>query len=268
MQHAPSSAPRAPRRLLTGMDARYPRRGDKQAAALLLASWLGDVQRVESLLLTRMPLEIRNTMGCTPLHSVAQRGHVECGHLLIKAKANLDAVDRSGRTPLHHAVAAKQAWAVKLLLANGADANLKDVSGSRAVDLAHEHYDGDRLLAWKTVGREQSLSESLAVLDAAAHPDGIARIKGEVAVMVERLHRERIRVQSEAVAASAVLQRRSDETETHAAREAAMLLQQAMSTGNADAIAEVLERRRAVLAAAADGAREQTGDGLHGSGSG
>jgi ankyrin repeat protein len=44
---------------------------------------------------------IKDGVGSTPLHYAAQGGHVECVNLLLKAKANINAINNAGDTPLH-----------------------------------------------------------------------------------------------------------------------------------------------------------------------
>lgn len=43
-------------------------------------------------------------VGCTPLHRAASTGNGELCELLIEEGAEVDAVDRTGQTPLMHAV--------------------------------------------------------------------------------------------------------------------------------------------------------------------
>lgn len=43
-------------------------------------------------------------MGCTPLHRAASTGNSELCELLIEEGAEIDAVDKSGQTPLMNAV--------------------------------------------------------------------------------------------------------------------------------------------------------------------
>jgi ankyrin repeat protein len=59
----------------------------------------------------------------TPLQDAAMGGYVEAARVLIDAKANLNATDSTGRTPLMWAATKGQASIVKLLLERGAAAN-------------------------------------------------------------------------------------------------------------------------------------------------
>lgn len=64
---------------------------------------------------------LESQYGRTPLHSAAERGHMEALHFLVDARANLDAVDNGGDTPLHRAALESKLDAVRALLRAGAD---------------------------------------------------------------------------------------------------------------------------------------------------
>jgi ankyrin repeat protein len=57
---------------------------------------------------------------------------------LIQAGADPNARDKSGVAPLHRAARTRCASAVRALLSNGADARLKNKSGSTALQLAEQ----------------------------------------------------------------------------------------------------------------------------------
>lgn len=67
-----------------------------------------------------------NQPGWTALHYAAAGGSVEITRLLLDQDAAIDALSPSGMTPLMLAAREGQEDAVKLLLARGADASLKD----------------------------------------------------------------------------------------------------------------------------------------------
>ena len=75
--------------------------------------------------------------GWTPLHPAARAGHLEVVKLLLQAKADVNAADRAGETPLHKALVAglfvkvtdQQMEIIRLLLANGAAVNATDKHG-------------------------------------------------------------------------------------------------------------------------------------------
>ncbi len=62
----------------------------------------------------------------TPLHYAAHIGCSECTEMLIKNRANIDAKDYFGQTPLFIAINQQKYQCIKLLIDNGADINAKD----------------------------------------------------------------------------------------------------------------------------------------------
>jgi len=64
--------------------------------------------------------------GHTPLHRAARHGHKESVELLIANGADVNVKDKWGRTPLHFAAAHGHKELVELLIANGADVNAKE----------------------------------------------------------------------------------------------------------------------------------------------
>eukprot|EP01052_Picozoa_sp_SAG31_P005649 SAG31_NODE_251_length_19069_cov_5.843226_2_plen_148_part_00 len=56
--------------------------------------------------------------------------------LLLDARPDLDAIDETGRTPLHFAAEAEQLREAMLLIAAGARVDVKDVYGKLALELA------------------------------------------------------------------------------------------------------------------------------------
>jgi ankyrin repeat protein len=103
----------------------------------------GDLEKVKALLKTNPDLVFStNNLGSTPLHALVYQGiHTDSLNakapedrkamveLLLADKANLEAKDHLGMTPLHWAVAQGQLDMAELLLAHGADVNPKDNAG-------------------------------------------------------------------------------------------------------------------------------------------
>ena len=80
----------------------------------------------------------RSNSGVTPLHLAAECPHnQEILPLLLDHGAHIDALDEQRRTPLHWA--ARVCWpddgGLVLLLLRGADASLRDATGSTPADL-------------------------------------------------------------------------------------------------------------------------------------
>jgi hypothetical protein len=72
----------------------------------------------------------KDKYGLTPLHHAAWNGHKEVAELLIAKGADRNAKDVNGRTPLHYAASEGQNEIAELLIAEGADVNAKGKYGS------------------------------------------------------------------------------------------------------------------------------------------
>ena len=80
-----------------------------------------------------------DSKGWYPLHYAVQQYLVEIAALLIKAGADLEVKDTYGNTPLWRATFSSNGKGdmIKLLLANGADANNENSSGINPLKLAN-----------------------------------------------------------------------------------------------------------------------------------
>jgi ankyrin repeat protein len=70
----------------------------------------------------------RPEAGETPLHLAAEEGHAEVARMLIAKGADQNIKDESGQTPLYRACDKRHLGVVKLLLAKGAAVNIRDTS--------------------------------------------------------------------------------------------------------------------------------------------
>lgn len=79
--------------------------------------------------------------GWTPLHLAAFFGRVEAARALLDAGAALHAVSRNSlrNTPLHAAVAGKNADVALLLLEKGADPSIRDAGDYTSLEIAKEN---------------------------------------------------------------------------------------------------------------------------------
>lgn len=77
-----------------------------------------------------------NRKGWTPLHYAATKGHTAVMRLLLQENAYIDAESNNGTTPLMMAAYYAPPLAVKLLLEEGADPNLRNQGQASALDLA------------------------------------------------------------------------------------------------------------------------------------
>ena len=80
---------------------------------------------VEALLAAKADVNARDAGGATPLHLAAAQGFKSVAEVLLAAKADVNARDQRGDTPLHMAAAAGQTALVDLLLAHKAEVNIR-----------------------------------------------------------------------------------------------------------------------------------------------
>ena len=121
------------------------------ATPLLLAAKVGDLDAIKLLLKYKPIIDLPNSMGVTPLMAAAGLGHsfnptrgrfktdeqaAQSVTLLKDAGATINGHDRNGMTALHSA--AEHGWndTVKVLVADGADLQPKDVKGLTPIDHA------------------------------------------------------------------------------------------------------------------------------------
>jgi ankyrin repeat protein len=114
------------------------------------------------------------------LHAAAHKGDLTAVKQLIAAKADLNARDPYGRTPLHVATFARQREAIRLLAAAGADLNLLERDRYDTVTIASVADDEDTLRVLLSLGASAKQVTSRydgTALIAAAHlgHDGVVR---------------------------------------------------------------------------------------------
>lgn len=76
--------------------------------------------------------------GRTPLMQAVSGKKPKAAEILIKAGANVNAVDEDGRSVLQRAITREEPDMVRVLLENGADAKAKDPQGKSMVEVAIE----------------------------------------------------------------------------------------------------------------------------------
>ena len=89
----------------------------------------GNLEAVKQHLADGADVNAKDKYGLTPLHHAAWQGRNEIVELLIANGADVNAKDVDGGTPLHYAAWQGRNEIVELLIANGADVNAKDVDG-------------------------------------------------------------------------------------------------------------------------------------------
>ncbi|NOT68393.1 MAG: hypothetical protein HOP04_08730 [Methylophilaceae bacterium] len=106
---------------------------------LYMAATIGDRELVELMLAkgARVDGDVSKCVCETPLHSAIAERHTEIAELLINRGANVNALNRSNRTPLHFlARDVKDKKLAELMISQGADVNAKDKYGETAYDFA------------------------------------------------------------------------------------------------------------------------------------
>ena len=106
------------------------------------------------------------------LHAAAHKGDVAKIDRLASAKANLNARDSNGRTPLHVATFARQQDAIRALVKAGADINLLDNDRYDGITIASVADDEETLRVLLSLGANPKLITSRydgTALIAAAH---------------------------------------------------------------------------------------------------
>ncbi len=92
-----------------------------------------DITKVRKLIEAGADVNVINKYGKTPLLMASRNGHTEVVKLLLQAKADVNAKDRIGSTALRNASNSGHLDIVQVLLEKGADVNAKDKKGSTAL---------------------------------------------------------------------------------------------------------------------------------------
>jgi ankyrin repeat protein len=114
------------------------------------------------------------------LHAAAQRGDVATIEKLVSARADMNARDSYGRTPLHVATFARQREAIRALAKAGADLGLLENDRYDAVTIAAVADDEETLRALLALGASAKLVTSRydgTALIAAAHLGHVGVVK-------------------------------------------------------------------------------------------
>ena len=105
------------------------------SAPLHVASTLGHSSCVSVLVRAKAKVNLTNKSGNTPLIKAAMFGNLECVQLLLP-KSHIDITDMCGRSALHWAVISGFTKVAVTLLNGGANINLPDRDGVRAIAMA------------------------------------------------------------------------------------------------------------------------------------
>ena len=112
-------------------------RGD---TAFHWAAYAGRDEMIPILLAGKADSQARNQDGETPLHVASARGHEAFVRALLEndSSANVNALTSIGWTALHYAVKSNQKAAALVLVEKGIDASAVDANGKTINDLAGE----------------------------------------------------------------------------------------------------------------------------------
>lgn len=95
----------------------------------LTAAKAGNTQAVNIFLRTRVPVDVVDELGWTPLTHAAAGGHEQVATTLLRHKANLESSDKNGYRALHWAAFHGHHAVVRLLLEHRADVNARSKLG-------------------------------------------------------------------------------------------------------------------------------------------
>jgi ankyrin repeat protein len=132
--------------LMAAVSCRKPAEASKSDLAeggytLTTADWLraasrDDVTALKKFVAAGFEAGARGETGDSALHAAAAAGALKAADYLLKRGLAIDLAGSGRRTPLMHAVIAKQTSTVRWLLRQGADPRLKDAEGYSALMLA------------------------------------------------------------------------------------------------------------------------------------
>ena len=83
-------------------------------------------------------IDLSNLFDITPLHYACYHGSINCVELLLDLGADVNAVDKDGKSVLTYAVYSGDMRIVKKLLIYGADKTIKDADGNNPYNYAYE----------------------------------------------------------------------------------------------------------------------------------
>lgn len=103
---------------------------------LHIAAYIGDMDKIQSLLATNGDIDAKDHEDNTPLHYAALGGNLSVAKVLIERGAKVAVRNKMGRTPLHQAAKNGHTEMITVLIAAGADVNVQDVIGDSALHCA------------------------------------------------------------------------------------------------------------------------------------
>lgn len=123
--------------ILAGANPNIPLHEGKEDPPIFLLSGEGMADSLQ--VLVDAGVDVNATFrGRTPLMLAVSGKEPKAAEILIKAGANVNAVDEDGRSVLWRAIVEERPDMVRLLLENGADAKAKDPQGRSMMEVAIE----------------------------------------------------------------------------------------------------------------------------------
>ena len=83
-----------------------------------------------------LQVEVTDSMGSTPLHRAASKGHLQATNLLVSKGADVNAIDGEGNTPLHLACECEAREVYTRLVEAGARKDIKNKAGKTPLETA------------------------------------------------------------------------------------------------------------------------------------
>jgi len=96
----------------------------------------GNEDQIEELLELGHEVDEKDGLNCTALHWAAGGGHLGAVRALVAAKADVNAVNKAGDTPLHKSSWKNHTAVVSFLLQSGGSKDIKNGEGKTPFDLA------------------------------------------------------------------------------------------------------------------------------------
>ncbi|CAH1154571.1 unnamed protein product [Phaedon cochleariae] len=121
---------------LTRRDVNNHENNCNKVTALHFAEYVGNVNILNHLLEkdrghtpSGVDIDIQENDCKTPLHSAAEKGHLDCLKILVDSGGDVNIQDNEGDTPLHWAAYQGHLDCLKILVDSGGDVNIQDNNG-------------------------------------------------------------------------------------------------------------------------------------------
>eukprot|EP00698_Gefionella_okellyi_P011444 TRINITY_DN3015_c1_g2_i1.p1 TRINITY_DN3015_c1_g2~~TRINITY_DN3015_c1_g2_i1.p1 ORF type:complete len:278 (-),score=63.28 TRINITY_DN3015_c1_g2_i1:555-1388(-) len=125
-------------------------RADGGRSPLHRAAWVENCDGIATLLAAGADPNVRDFDLRTPLFDVCHDGNVACANALLSGGASVNARDVRGMTPLHECVSgsavSRMPKMVQLLLAYGADVNVRNSVGQTPADVLSKQHTRDHVI--------------------------------------------------------------------------------------------------------------------------